>query len=81
MPKEGSKRRKEQKMNYRNNQRTINKMAINTYLSIITLNVGNSLAVQWLGLCALTAEGPGSIPGGGTNIPQAAQNDENIYIL
>ena len=33
--------------------------------------VGNSLAVQWLGLHALTAEGPGSIPGRGTKIPQA----------
>ena len=32
---------------------------------------GNSLAVQWLGLCALTAEGLGSIPGWGTKIPQA----------
>ena len=27
--------------------------------------------VQWLGLRALTAEGPGSIPGRGTKIPQA----------
>ena len=27
---------------------------------------GNSLAVQWLGLCALTAKGPHSIPGQGT---------------
>ena len=26
----------------------------------------NSLAVQWLGLQALTAEGPGSVPGRGT---------------
>ena len=26
--------------------------------------IGNSLAVQWLGLCALTAEGLGSMPGG-----------------
>ena len=32
--------------------------------------MGNSLAVQWLGLRALTAEGPGSIPGRGTKIPQ-----------
>ena len=31
---------------------------------------GNSLAVQWFGLRAFTAEGPGSIPGWGTNIPQ-----------
>ena len=27
------------------------------------LHLGNSLAVQWLGLHDLTAEGPGSIPG------------------
>ena len=33
---------------------------------------GTSLAVQWLGLCAFTAEGPGFIPGQGTKIPQAA---------
>ena len=26
---------------------------------------------QWLGLCAFTAEGAGSIPGWGTKIPQA----------
>ena len=26
---------------------------------------------QWLGLCTFTAEGPGSIPGLGTKIPQA----------
>ena len=32
----------------------------------------NSLAVQWLGLHALTAEGTGSTPGWGTKIPQAA---------
>ena len=32
--------------------------------------LGNSLAVQWLGLRALTAEGLGSIPGQGTKIPQ-----------
>ena len=34
-------------------------------------NQGNSLAVQGLGLCALTAQSPGSIPGQGTKIPQA----------
>ena len=32
---------------------------------------GNSLTVQWLGLCAFTAEGLGSISGRGTKIPQA----------
>ena len=34
---------------------------------------GNSLAVQWLGPGAFTAEDLGSIPGQGTKIPQAAQ--------
>ena len=33
--------------------------------------LGNSLAVQWLGLCASTAGGKGSIPSGGTKIPHA----------
>ena len=32
---------------------------------------GNSLLVQWLGLCTLTAKNPGSIPGWGNKIPQA----------
>ena len=31
---------------------------------------GNSLVIQWLRLCALTARGLGSIPGHGTMIPQ-----------
>ena len=34
-------------------------------------DLGSSLVVQWLGLCAFTALGPGSIPGQGTKIPQA----------
>ena len=34
------------------------------------LSFRNSLAVQWLGLRAFTAKGPGSIPGRGTKIPQ-----------
>ena len=34
---------------------------------------GNSLAVQWLGLHALTVKGPDSVPGGGTKILQAEQ--------
>ena len=37
------------------------------------LIVGTSLVVQWLGLCASTARGMGSIPGPGTKIPQAAR--------
>ena len=32
--------------------------------------------VQWLGLHALVAEGPGSIPGRATKIPQAMQCDK-----
>ena len=39
------------------------------YCSII--HNRHSLAVQWLGLGAFTAEGPGSIPGRGAEIPQA----------
>ena len=37
---------------------------------------GNSLVVQWLGLCAFTAVGPGLIPGRGTEIPQATRNGQ-----
>ena len=36
------------------------------------MKTGNSLAVQWLGVGTFTAEGPGSIPGQGTKIPQQA---------
>ena len=38
------------------------------------IHLGNSLAVQWLGLCTFTAEGLGSIPGPGTRILQAVQH-------
>ena len=34
-------------------------------------NIQDSLAVQWLGLCVLTAKGLGSVPGQGIKIPQA----------
>ena len=44
-----------------------------THLNLKIMLLGNSLAVQWLGLHALTAEGQGSVPGGGTTIPQAAR--------
>ena len=37
----------------------------------------NSLVVQWLGLCASTAGGTGSLPGWGTKILHAAQCGEN----
>ena len=38
---------------------------------------GNSLVVQWLGLCAFTAEGLGSVSGWGTKILQAVQRGLN----
>ena len=54
----------------------------------ILTSVGNSLAIQWLGLHALTAKGPGSIPGWGTKIPQVMwcghiyiHTHTHIYIL
>ena len=40
---------------------------------INNIYAGNSLAVQWLGLCASTAEGTASIPSWGTNTPQAVR--------
>ena len=36
----------------------------------------NYLVVQWLGPCAFTAEGPGSIHAQGTKIPQATQSGQ-----
>ena len=39
-------------------------------------DLGNSLVFQWLGLHAFTAEGPGSIPGQGTKIPQAVSRGQ-----
>ena len=38
--------------------------------------LGNSLVVRWVGRCAFTAEGMGSIPGQGTKIPQAVQRSK-----
>ena len=38
--------------------------------------MGNSLAVQWLGLSTFTAVGPGSIPGQVPKIPQAMQHSQ-----
>ena len=40
-------------------------------ISATKWNWGNSLVVQWLGLWALTAEGPSSIPDLGAKSPQA----------
>ena len=47
------------------------KSVTDTNLMNLKVKSREFLAVQWLGLCALTAEGPGSIPGRGTKIPQA----------
>ena len=41
-------------------------------LVLKSATLGNSLAVQWLGLHVFTAEGAGSVPGWGIKIPQAA---------
>ena len=42
-------------------------------LQITIKTLGNSLAVQWLGLSALIAGSLGSISGQGTKFPQAAE--------
>ena len=42
----------------------------------ITKFLGSSLAIQWLGLCASTARGLGSIPGWGTKIPKAVRHSQ-----
>ena len=42
---------------------------------------GNSLAVQWLGLGAFTAEGAGSIPGQGTKIRQAVRGSQKNFFF
>ena len=42
-----------------------------SWLCIRRSSLGNSLAVQWLGLCTSTAGGTGSISGWGTMIPHA----------
>ena len=43
--------------------------------------MGNSLAVQWLGLCTFTADGVGSIPGWGTKIPPATGHGQKKKIF
>ena len=42
-------------------------------VSIYNEMTRTSLVVQWLGVSTFIAGGPGSIPGQGTKIPQAAQ--------
>ena len=55
-----------------------------TYVWTLKYNKRSSSVVQWLGLYALTAEGPGPIPGEGIKIPQASwysntHTNEQIY--
>ena len=48
------------------------------------MSIGYSLAVQWLGFRAFTAEGLGSVPGRGTKMPQASlhgQEEKKIWSL
>ena len=40
------------------------------------ISIGNSLAVQWLGLHAFTAMGPGLIPGWGTILEKNIKKDD-----
>ena len=42
---------------------------------MIDFGIGTSLAIQWLRLCASTAGSEGSIPGRGTKILHASQNN------
>ena len=51
-------------------KRTNGRIVRNTNRS---LSLEYSPVIQWLGLSALTAQGPGSFPGWGAKIPQAAQ--------
>ena len=54
-----------------------NVLFIEEKTKVIKERMGNSLAVQWLGLGTFTAMGPGSIPGRGTKIPQAMWRSQN----
>ena len=45
--------------------------------------LGTSLVVQWLRFLVVktsSAEGMGSVPGGGTNIPHATWHSQKIYL-
>ena len=41
--------------------------------------IGNSLAIQWLGLCTFINEGASSIPGWGTKVLQTAQCGQHFF--
>ena len=59
----------------RSKKKLINKLKKNTFIKEKCYK-WDSLAVQWLGLGAFTAKGPGSIPGWGTKIPEATWGDQ-----
>ena len=50
------------------------KLNFKFYLNLV--NMGNSLVVHWLVLCASTAGGTGSIPGWETKIPHATRRGQ-----
>ena len=58
---------------------TLNLYSAECQLYLKTGRKGNSLAVQWLELRTCTAEGPGSILGQGTKIPQAAPRGQKNW--
>ena len=64
-----------------------NEIFENTHRSAIVASfrliniLGNSLAVQWLGLCLFTAKGVGSIPGQGTKIMQAVRCSQKKILI
>ena len=53
----------------RDEEKCLSCFQIGTFQNVLPL--GNSLTVQWLGHCASTAGGMGSILGQGTKIPHA----------
>ena len=53
-------------------------VSLSIYLFFKKSTRGNFLAVQWLGHCAFTVVGPGSIPGRGTKILQAGPHSQKM---
>ena len=48
------------------------------FLLLLKIILGTSLGLQWLILCASTAESTGSIPGQGTKISHAKWHSQNF---
>ena len=51
---------------------------LSIWIGILKIIMENSLELQWLGLCTLTAKGLDSGPGWGIKIPQASWCVQNI---